>query len=89
MDLVSPEEVLLSTEADMLIARSSDGEIAFLPGHIPFIGILKPDTVRVHQSDGQVIRIDVESGFLEISRDQITVLTDKARLEQQAEKTTG
>ena len=80
VDLVSPEEILLSAEAEMVVARCADGEIAFLKGHIPFVGVLQPDTVRVHQVDGSVVKIEVESGFLEVSHDQITVLSDRASL---------
>ncbi len=76
VDIVSPEEVLLQDEADMVITRSADGEIAFLPGHIPFIGVLKPNTVRVHLSNGKKIDLDVQAGFLEVANDRITVLSD-------------
>ena len=33
--LVSPERILFSGEADMVICRTTDGEIAFLTGHAP------------------------------------------------------
>ena len=35
--LVSPERVLYEGDADMVVCRTSDGEIAFLPGHVPFV----------------------------------------------------
>lgn len=81
VDIVSPEEVLLEAEATMLVARSTDGEIAFLPGHIPFIGVLNPHTVRIHLTDGNLVNLDVESGFVEVSNDRITVLSDSAALQ--------
>lgn len=80
VDIVSPEKILLEVEAKMLITRSSDGEIAFLPGHVPFIGVLKPNTVQVHLEDGSKIDIEVESGFVEVSNDRITVLSDAAEI---------
>ena len=48
VELVSPERILYSGEADMVIARTTEGDIAFLPGHAPFIGSLGigPDRVR-------------------------------------------
>lgn len=81
VDIVSPEKVLFEGDAQMLVARSADGEIAFLTGHIPFIGVLRPDTVRIHLTDGNKINLDVESGFIEVSKDRITVLSDTAQLQ--------
>ena len=40
VELVSPERILWSGEAEMVVARTSDGDIAFLTGHSPFIGAL-------------------------------------------------
>ena len=49
VELVSPERILYSGQADMVIARTvGGGEIAFLTGHAPFVGAL--DEVRIsHQ----------------------------------------
>ncbi len=71
---------MLTAEASMVVARSVEGEIAFCSGHIPYIGILHPEKVRVHKTDGQTVEVSVGSGFVEISRDHITVLSDKATL---------
>ena len=41
VELVSPERVLFSGEATMVILRTlGGGDIAFLPGHAPFLGAL-------------------------------------------------
>ena len=41
VELVSPERILFSGEADMVICRTVDGgDIAFLAGHAPFLGAL-------------------------------------------------
>ena len=40
VQVVSPERVLYSGDAEMVVCRTSDGEIAFLPGHVPFLGAL-------------------------------------------------
>jgi F-type H+-transporting ATPase subunit epsilon len=38
VELVSPERILYSGEADMVIARTiGGGELAFLTGHAPFV----------------------------------------------------
>ena len=45
IDIVSPERVLYTGEADMVVCRTSEGEIAFLPGHVPFLACLSPGVV--------------------------------------------
>ena len=40
VELVSPERIAYTGEAKMVICRTTRGDIAFLPGHVPFIGVL-------------------------------------------------
>ena len=53
VEVVSPETVLYSGEGDMVVCRTADGDIAFLPGHAPFIGALGIAKVRVILPDGR------------------------------------
>ena len=63
IELVSPERVVFEGDAELVIARTSDGEIGFQPGHVPFVGNLVSSVVRVALSDGGVQRIAVHSGL--------------------------
>ena len=47
VELVSPERILYSGEADMVVCRTTDGDIAFLTDHAPFVGALVEWPVRV------------------------------------------
>ena len=48
IELVSPESISYSGEAEMVVARTLDGgDIAFQPGHVPFIGVLAVWSVDV------------------------------------------
>ena len=77
VQVVSPERVLYEGEADMVVCRPADGDIAFLPGHVPFLGALDDWPLRVIQADGQVT-FAVHGGFVEVSNDRVTVLSDVA-----------
>lgn len=46
-DLVTPTATLFSGQAEMIVCKSVDGEIAFLAEHEPFIGALDPCLVRI------------------------------------------
>src|SRR6188508_609101 len=80
--LVSPEEILYEGDAEMVILRADDGDIAFLPGHVPFLGALGIGAVRVISPDGEVTAA-VHGGFVEVSHDRVIVLSDLAELPDQ------
>lgn len=80
VDLVSPERLVFSGEADLVIARTTEGEIGFQPGHVPFVGVLLPASLRVHLSDGSTRVVAVHSGFVEVSSDHVTILSDLAEM---------
>ncbi len=80
VELVSPEEVVLATTASMVLVRTTDGDIAFQPGHVPFVGVLLPERVRIYGEDGDSRLIAVHSGFVEVSGDKVAILSDVAEL---------
>jgi len=81
--LVSPERVLYEGEADMVVCRTSDGEIAFLPGHVPFVGALGIAKVRILLPEKGEVAAAVHGGFVEVSHDTVTILSDVAELPDQ------
>ena len=81
VELVSPEDLVYSGEADMVVVRTLDGEIAFMPGHVPMVGALAVASARVYQTDGRIQHIAVHRGFAEVSRDgRVMILSDMAEL---------
>ena len=80
VELVSPERIAYSGEAYMVVCRTAGGDIAFLPGHIPFIGTLATHPVRVIAEDRSEVVIAVHQGFVEVSDDHVTLLSDVAEL---------
>ncbi len=83
VELVSPERILYSGEADMVIARTAGGDIAFLTGHAPFVGSLGIGKVVVRQSDGTSVTAAVHGGFVEVKDNRVTILSDVAELASQ------
>jgi F-type H+-transporting ATPase subunit epsilon len=80
--LVSPEEVLFEGRAEMVVCRTADGDIAFLAGHVPFLGALGVASVRVIAPDGETAAA-VHGGFVEVANDRVIVLSDVAELPDQ------
>jgi F-type H+-transporting ATPase subunit epsilon len=79
VQLVTPEQVLYQGEASMVIARTLDGDLGILPGHAPVLGALRPGRVRVVKPDGSEEVVTVDSGFVEVIDDRVTILADAAQ----------
>lgn len=79
LEVVSPTEVVYTADANMVIVRSSGGELGIMPGHAPLIAGLVPDTVRVKAEEGETL-IAVTGGFIEVQPKKITILATCAEL---------
>ena len=76
VEVVSPARVAFTGEAEMVVCRSVDGEIAFLAHHVPFLGALDPCIVRVVPESGEETRLAVTGGFVEVRDNKVIVLAD-------------
>jgi F-type H+-transporting ATPase subunit epsilon len=76
VDLVAVEEKVWSGTADMVIARTTEGELGVLPGHAPLLGQLaEPSEVRI-KTDGRESVYEVTGGFLSVSSAGVTILAE-------------
>jgi F-type H+-transporting ATPase subunit epsilon len=91
VELVSPERILWSGQAEMVIARTlGGGDIAFLPGHAPFVGALGTGVITIRPAGGGADeRIACHGGFVEVSgtaeSSTVTILSDVAELASQVD----
>lgn len=84
VEVVSPERILWEGEAEMVIARTvGGGDIAFLTGHAPFVGALDIGKVTVRPEQGADDLVAVHGGFVEVSNDRVTILSDVAEVASQ------
>ena len=77
-NVVSAKETIYSGEISMLIATGVEGEVGILPGHIPFITLLKPGAMQIKTSNGNDEMVYVSGGVLEVQPHLVTVLADTA-----------
>ena len=84
VELVSPEKVLFSGEATMVITRTlGGGDIAFMPGHAPFLAAVTECHTKIHLAEGGVLDVAVHGGFVEVSNNKVSILSDVAELAPQ------
>ncbi len=81
VELVSPERILFSGEAEMVTCRTAGGgDIAFLPGHAPFIAALEIHPVTIALTGGGEEIAAVHGGVVEVSNNRVIILSDEAEL---------
>lgn len=85
VEVVSPEQVLYQDEAQMVVCSTVEGDIAFLPQHEPFLGLLRVAKVRVINGDEEKV-IAVHRGFVETDGNHVRVLSDDADLPEQIDR---
>jgi F-type H+-transporting ATPase subunit epsilon len=80
VDVVTPEAVIWTGEADFIAARTTEGEIGILADHEPTMGALSAGAVVINSTDGSTITVGVNGGFLQVFHNQVTLLTDRAEI---------
>lgn len=76
-ELVSPERLILSVDADQVDLPGSEGDFGVLAGHAPFLTTLKTGIVTV-KTGGVSSRIYVRGGFADVNASGLSVLAERA-----------
>ena len=71
----SPDGDLFRGEAEMLLLRGTEGDLAILAGHVPFVTAVLRGRCAVVSESGERKEGTIESGLLTVDREKTTVLT--------------
>ena len=73
----SPDGNLFDGQAYMLTVRGSEGELAVMAGHVPFVTTVKPCNIKIELADEEADdRIGhIDGGLLTVGDDVVTLLT--------------
>ena len=75
VELVAADRKVWEGEADMVVARTVDGELGILPGHTPLLGVLVEGEVRIKSGEGSQSAA-IDSGFLSVDRDKVIIVAE-------------
>jgi F-type H+-transporting ATPase subunit epsilon len=78
LEVVTPETIVVSEEANIVAAPGTLGEFGVLKGHTPFMTTLKTGTIRYTDANGTEHFIFVSGGFAEALPDKVTILAESA-----------
>lgn len=85
-ELVSPERVLVSEEARMVVVPGEAGDFGVLAQHAPMLSSIRPGVLTVFSPDGTTKRIFVAGGFADVTPEQCSVLAEEAVSLEELEK---
>ena len=78
-ELVTPEKLVTSGEAYMVVVPGTEGESGIMAGHAPYMTTLRDGEIAIYRAAGaQAERITVTGGFAEVSDRGLTVLAESA-----------
>jgi F-type H+-transporting ATPase subunit epsilon len=77
LEIVTPETTAYSEDAEMVTLPGAEGELGVYPNHVPLLTTLKPGELRVLKG-GKETFLAIGEGFVEITGDSVSVLTDMA-----------
>ena len=88
VDLVAVERQIWSGPAEMVVARTVDGDVGVMPGHAPMLAQLKEGfAARVIQPGGNVLGVAVHGGFLSVTKQGVAILAEDADLRDEIDVT--
>jgi len=78
LEIVAPtRQVFRSEHVDEVIAPGSEGQFGVLPGHTPFLAMLKPGILSFREA-GEWHYVAVDWGYAEVGPDRVTILAKGA-----------
>lgn len=82
LEVVTPDRMVLSTEADVVVLPGVEGQFGVLVGHIPFLSALAIGEMY-YRAGGKTEFLAVSGGFAEVTGAKVTIVAESAELGHQ------
>lgn len=77
LEIVTPDRSFFSGDVEMVVVRTTEGDIGVLFDHEPLVAPLSVGAVRIKQ-DGKFRAAACSGGFISVDEDIATIITDTA-----------
>ena len=81
LTISSPDGDLFRGDVEMLIVRGTEGDLAVMAGHVPFVTAVVKGRCVLETAGGERKEGTIEDGLLTVEKEQVTVLTSALELE--------
>ncbi|MDP1761226.1 MAG: ATP synthase F1 subunit epsilon, partial [Deltaproteobacteria bacterium] len=75
LEVVTPDRLVLSTEAEVVVCPGVEGQFGVLPGHIPFLSALEIGEMY-YTAGGKTEYLAVSGGFAEVTGEKVTIVAE-------------
>ncbi len=74
LEILTPEQILFSGEVSSVKFPGTAGQFEVLENHAPIISTIDAGKIRVRNAKGEDQYFEVNSGFVEVFKNKITVM---------------
>ena len=85
LSIVTPESLVFSGAVDSVVLPGSEGQLGVLPKHARLVTLLQPGELA-YKHGGAEHYLVVGDGFIEITQENVIVLTDLAAREREIDE---
>lgn len=82
LEIITPEAKAYSDDVSHVVLPATDGEIGIYPLHVPLMTQIRPGELRVSKAGEPDLYLAVGEGFVQVTAEKVSVLTDMAVKEQ-------
>src|SRR5262249_25101252 len=82
VDIMTPERLVMQTQADSVIIPAAEGELGILPHHAPLLAQLEPGQIRLRQGE-KLELFAVSGGFVEVEGNKLSIFAETAEMAQE------
>jgi len=79
VDILTPERVVMQTQADSVVVPAADGELGIMQNHAPLLAQLQPGEIRLRRG-ADTEHFAVSGGFVEVKANQVSVFAETAEM---------
>ena len=79
LEVVTPDRLVLSTQAEVVVCPGVEGQFGVLPGHIPFLSALDIGEMY-YKIGGKTEYLAVSGGFAEVTGEKVTIVAEAAEV---------
>ncbi len=79
LEVVTPQGKAFDGEVLQLSVRGTQGDLAVMAGHIPFVTAVQPCECRIYDTNGEMQRAELLGGILCVSKEKTQVLSSMFR----------
>lgn len=77
LEVVTPDRLVLSTQAEVVVCPGVEGQFGVLPGHIAFLSALDIGEMY-YKAGGKTEYLAVSGGFAEVTGEKVTIVAESA-----------